>query len=280
MAFAPELSVVFFSLLAAASWGSGDFSGGVASRRMSVASVLAISHPVGLVLLLILARMNGEVGIAPNDWVWGLVAGAAGGIALAMLYRALATGRAGVVAPVTSIIATSLPVIVGITTAGLPGDLTLIGFALAFVSVLLVSASGAFATSGLSLALGAGLGFGIFFIMIARLESEAVFLPLAVARLASSVLMITVALGTRRLARPSSPMVLGAILLAGTLDVTGNTFFSLAERSGRLDIAGVLSSLYPAVTITWAFLLRGERIGRWQLIGIVLGLIAVALIAL
>ncbi|MCA9908278.1 MAG: DMT family transporter [Anaerolineae bacterium] len=279
MAFAPELSVVIFSLLAAASWGSGDFSGGVASRRMSVASVLAISHPVGLVLLLILARINGEVSIQPNDWIWGLSAGAAGGIALAMLYRALATGRAGVVAPVTSIIATSLPVIVGITTDGLPGDLTLIGFALAFVSVLLVSASGAFATSGLSLALGAGLGFGIFFIMIARIESEAVFLPLAVARLASSVLMITVALGTRRLVRPSSPTLLGAILLAGTLDVTGNTFFSLAERSGRLDIAGVLSSLYPAVTITWAFLLRGERIGRWQLIGIVLGLIAVALIA-
>ncbi|MCL4250248.1 MAG: DMT family transporter [Anaerolineae bacterium] len=280
MAFAPELSVVFFSLLAAASWGSGDFSGSVASRRMSVASVLAISHPVGLVLLLILARINGEVGIEPNDWIWGLVAGAAGGIALAMLYRALATGRAGVVAPVTSIIATSLPVIVGITTAGLPGDVTLIGFGLAFVSVLLVSASGAFATSGLALALGAGLGFGVFFIMIARLESDAVFLPLAVARLASSTLMLTIALGTRRIARPSSLAMWGAILLAGTLDVVGNMFFSLAERSGRLDIAGVVSSLYPAVTITWAFLLRGERIGRWQLIGIVLGLVAVALIAL
>ena len=280
MAFAPELSVVFFSLLAAASWGSGDFSGSVASRRMSVASVLAISHPVGLVLLLILARINGEVGIAPNDWVWGLAAGAAGGIALAMLYRALATGRAGVVAPVTSIIATSLPVIVGITTAGLPGDVTLIGFGLAFVSVLLVSASGAFATSGLALALGAGLGFGVFFIMIARLESDAVFLPLAVARLASSTLMLTIALGTRRIARPSSLAMWGAILLAGTLDVVGNMFFSLAERSGRLDIAGVVSSLYPAVTITWAFLLRGERIGRWQLIGIDLGVVAVALLAL
>jgi len=280
LALAPDLSVIFFGLMAAASWGSGDFSGGVASRRMSVSSVLAISHPVGLGLLLILARINGEFTIAPNDWVWGMTAGLTGGIALAMLYRGLAIGRAGVVAPITSIIATSLPVIVGISTQGMPGELSLFGFALALISVLLVSASGRFETSGLAFALGAGFGFGVFFIMIANVESEALFLPLAVARLASSLLMIGFALSTRRLARPGTPLLWGTIILAGTLDIVGNTFFSLAERTGRLDVAGVLSSLYPAVTITWAFFFRHERIGRWQLVGIVLGLVAVALIAL
>ncbi|MCC6612086.1 MAG: DMT family transporter [Anaerolineae bacterium] len=280
MTLATDLSVIFFGFMAAVSWGSGDFSGGVAARRTSVASVLAISHPVGLGLLLILARINGETTIAPNDWIWGLTAGVAGGIALALLYRGLAIGRAGVVAPVTSVIATTLPVIAGITTQGFPGELALIGFALALASVLMVSASDKLDTSGLPYAFGAGLGFGIFFIMIAQVESEALFLPLAVARLASSLLMIGIALSTRRLMRPQTPFAWGAILVAGTLDVFGNMFFSLAERSGRLDVAGVLSSLYPAVTITWAFFLRHERIGRWQLAGIVLGLVAVALIAL
>jgi drug/metabolite transporter (DMT)-like permease len=164
----------------------------------------------------------------------------------------------------------------------LPGELTLIGFALALVSLALVSASGGPIRDlkGLPQAIGAGLGFGVFFILIANVESEAVFLPLAIARFASSTLMITIALTTRRLRLPDKPIVWLAILLAGTCDIVGNTFFSLAERGGRLDIAGVLSSLYPAVTILWAFVISRERIGRLQVVGIVAGLIAIMLIAL
>ncbi len=282
MAFAADLSVIFFGLLAAFSWGSGDFSGGSAARRLSVASVMAISHPIGLVLLLGLARINGETTIAPNDWFWGGLAGVFGAIGLSLLYQGLAIGRAGVVAPVTSIIATAIPVVVGILWAGWPGQLTMIGFALALISLVLVSTSGGPVgdLKGLPHAVGAGLSFGVFFILIANIESEAVFLPLAIARLVSSSVMLTFALLTRRLRLPGTPLLWLAILLAGTGDVLGNTFFSLAERGGRLDIAGVLSSLYPAVTIMWAFLISRERIGRLQFVGIAAGVVAIMLIAL
>jgi uncharacterized membrane protein len=128
-----EISTILFGVMAAVTWGTGDFSGSQATKRMHVASVQAISHPVGLVLLVILAFINGERGIAPADWFWAVAAGIAGGIGMALLYQALAVGRAGVVAPITSILATALPVIGGITTNGLPAPLILLGFGLALL---------------------------------------------------------------------------------------------------------------------------------------------------
>jgi drug/metabolite transporter (DMT)-like permease len=120
---------------------------------------------------------------------------------------------------------------------------------------------------------------GIFFMLLARTESEAVFLPLALARVASSIFMIGLALGTRSLVLPTNNRLLAAILIAGVCDVLGNMFFVLSERGGRLDIAAVLSSLYPAVTVLWASLIAREKVSTWQFVGIVIGLVAVALIS-
>jgi drug/metabolite transporter (DMT)-like permease len=276
-----EISTILFGVMAAVTWGTGDFSGSQATKRMHVASVQAISHPVGLVLLVILAFINGERGIAPADWFWAVAAGIAGGIGMALLYQALAVGRAGVVAPITSILATALPVIGGITTNGLPAPLILLGFGLALLSVLLVTTGGGVfgELRGVRIAVASGIMLGIFFMLLARTESEAVFLPLALARVASSIFMIGLALGTRSLVLPTNNRLLAAILIAGVCDVLGNMFFVLSERGGRLDIAAVLSSLYPAVTVLWASLIAREKVSTWQFVGIVIGLVAVALIS-
>ncbi|MCL4237022.1 MAG: DMT family transporter [Anaerolineae bacterium] len=269
-----------FGLIAALSWGTSDFTGGVAAKRIPVFAVMAGSYSIGLVLLVALALARGESAPAPADLAWAAAAGVVGGGGLTAHYRGLAVGRMGVVAPVAAVIGTAIPVLFGAVAEGLPGGAQMAGFALALIGVWLVSrrAGSGDGPSGLGLAVLAGLGFGSFFVLIDRVSQDAVFWPLAAARSASLIALLAVALANGRAWRPPRH-ALGIVALAGVLDVGGNTFFLLAAQAGRLDVASVLSSLYPAITVLLARGLLGEHIARWQGMGIVAAVIAVPLIA-
>jgi drug/metabolite transporter (DMT)-like permease len=275
-----DIAAVAFGLASALSWGAGDFSGGLATKRTPVLTVLAIGHFVGLLLLIGLALLWGEALPANADLAWGLAAGMAGVVGIAALYRALAIGRMGLVAPVSAVITAALPTLFGMITEGLPSALTLGGFGLALLGVWLVAGAGGAegGRAGLGLALLAGCGFGVFFVLVDRAGASAVFWPLAAARCGSLVLVLPFALARRQLARPELRL-LATVLLAGALDVAGNAFFVLATQSGRLDIAAILSSMYPASTVLLAALLLGERITRPQVAGIGAVLAAIVLIA-
>ncbi|MGA9567889.1 MAG: EamA family transporter, partial [Candidatus Korobacteraceae bacterium] len=123
------------SLLAAASWGGGDFSGGLAAKRASVFRVVAVAHACGLLAMLAMVWVTGEPLPPRTDLLWGAFAGFAGAFGIAALYRALAIGRMGVIAPVASVVTGILPVLVGFRTEGLPDRIQLLGFALALVSI-------------------------------------------------------------------------------------------------------------------------------------------------
>jgi len=280
MAHAWLFGTVLFGLAASFSWGTGDFSGGLASRRAHVFSVVLAAYAVGMILLPILALAWSEPLPSWRDALWGASAGLAGTLGLTAFYRALAIGRMGITAPITAVLAASLPVIFSAFTQGLPGPLRLAGFMLALLSVALVSrpvrASGR--PAGLGLALLAGLGFGSFFILISQVSAHAVYWPLASARLVSLLFMIVFVRirGEQMLPKKS---VFPLILLAGSLDVVGNVFFILAAHAGRLDVATILSSLYPAVTVLLAAIILRERVSRIQTLGIVLALGAILLIS-
>ncbi|MBC8163570.1 MAG: EamA family transporter, partial [Roseiflexaceae bacterium] len=134
--------------------------------------------------------------------------------------------------------------------------------------------------AGLPQALLAGLGFGLFFILIARSsDPSTTFWPLAVARVVPAPFTLGVLLLRRQL-QPFPRAVLPIALLSGVLDVAGNTFFLLASQVGQLDIAAVLSSLYPASTVLLARGVLGERTTRLQLLGLLAVLGAIVLIVL
>ncbi|GAC1566520.1 MAG: DMT family transporter [Ktedonobacteraceae bacterium] len=271
---------VVFGLAASLAWGSGDFSGGLASRKAHVFSVVLAAYLAGLVLLPILILVSSEAFPSWRDILWGATAGLAGTLGLTAFYRSLAIGRMGINAPITAVLAAAVPVIFSAFYQGLPGKPQLVGFALALMAVALVSRpereSGR--PEGLGLALLSGLGFGGFLILIGQVSAHAIFWPLTAARIASLIFMIIFVRMRGLPLLPKKP-VFPLIILAGTMDVAGNVFFVLATHAGRLDVAAILSSLYPAVTVLLAAIVLKERVSRMQAIGIFLAVAAILLIS-
>ncbi len=273
-------ATVVFGLAASLFWGSGDFSGGLASRRDKSSSVVFVAYAVGGVLLVALALIWKESFPSLIDLMWGGLAGVAGATGLVAFYTALSIGRMGIAAPVSAILTAGLPVLFSALTVGFPNFLQLSGFVLALLAIGFISrperSHGR--PEGIGLALLAGCGFGCFFILISRLNATATFWPLAVARFTSVLFLLIVGRFRQQQMLPKKT-VLPLVALAGVLDAIGNAFFVLATHVGRLDVAAVLSSLYPAATVLLAAFVVRERVTRIQAFGILLALVAIPLIS-
>lgn len=275
------LAPVIFGLAASLCWGSGDFSGGLASRRANTSSVVLADYAVGFALMVTLALLWREPFPAPIDLLWGGLAGVAGVSGLLAFYSALSKGKMGITAPISAVLTAALPVLFSVFTTGLPSLLQLAGFLLALLAITLISrperTQGP--PQGIWLAVLAGCAFGCFFILISRVQPTSTFWPLAAARLSSVLLLLIVMLFRRQKLSPGKA-VAPLVVLAGILDAIGNAFFVLAAHSGRLDVAAVLSSLYPAATVGLAALVLRERVTRVQGVGVLLALLAIPLISL
>ena len=270
---------VLFALSAAAAWGSGDFTAGLASRRVGPFHTVLISYTVGLLALVIVALIRQEQLPPASDLIWGALAGLSGMVGLGFLMRGFVTGRMGIVAPVSAVLAAAIPVILTAFTEGLPRQIQLFGFGLALTSIWLLSRPQRLGgrPAGLGMALLAGLGFSGFFIALDQVGQSAVFWPLVAGRLAACTVMAIFALSTGRSLTPL-PFPLGLLVLAGILDVAGNLFFLLAMQLGRMDVTAVLGSLYPAVTAILAWLLTQEHMARLQMLGVAMAVLAIVMI--
>ncbi len=270
-----------FALSAAAAWGSGDFTNGLAARRAGAFRAVLVSYTVGLLALAGVALARGEMLPPLPDVLWGAAAGLTGVAGLGFLLRGFSEGRMGIVAPVSAVLATSLPVIVSSLTEGMPGALQLAGFGVALAGLWLLSRPQARGgrPGGLGLALLAGVGFGTFFVALDQIGASAVFWPLIAGRLAALGVMLPVVLVRRWPLLPQGTP-LGLLALAGVLDAGGNLFFLLATQTGRLDVAAVLASLYPGVTALLAWSIGGEHLTRWQVVGAAAAIVAIVLITL
>jgi drug/metabolite transporter (DMT)-like permease len=275
---------VFAVSLAAASaliWGAADFCGGKASRRSPALAVTVLSQILGLpILVASLALVPGE--LAGLDIAWGTVAGMAGLVGIALLYRGLAGGAMAVVAPITAVTAAVVPLLVGLMLDRAPDAAALAGAALAVVSIGLISlgprSSGGprrVSSRMVGLALAAGAMFGVFFSLLAQTHEGSGMWPLAGARAASIGLgLILVARSRLSLRLPRGGAVWAA--LAGAGDTGANALYLLATREGLLAVVAPIAALYPVSTVLLAFAVDQERVRPIQLAG--LGLAATALV--
>jgi drug/metabolite transporter (DMT)-like permease len=277
------LASVSFGLAAAAAWGAGDFTGGLAAKRANVYGVVIGGQAVGLAILLLLALLSKETPPTVQNLALAGLAGIAGGFGLILLYRALAEGRMSAAAPISAVLAAAIPVLVSAVWQGLPRPLALAGLFLALLAIGLIARGEGSAElanaqpARLHLAFAAGVVFGLFFVLLHRASQAALFWPIIAARLASITFLTTYAASSRQRWAPqvhSWPL----IALAGILDTAGNSLYVLSGQFGRLDVAAVLSSLYPAATVALAWLVLKERIASIQKLGIVTALAAIVLI--
>jgi uncharacterized membrane protein len=273
---------ILLSLLAAASYGLGDFNGGVFSKRGGPWAVSLMAQVGGTVLVVLVALALGGSPDA-GDLGWAVLAGVANGFGTAFLYRGLSSGRMGVVAPVSGVGAVLVPVVVGVLTGERPAVLVWIGVLLALPAIWLVSREPVEAAtpaggSGLVDGVLAGLGFGTLFAALAQIPAEAGFLPLALNQLVAGFAIVAVAVSLRQDWVPRNRYALGG-LISGGLGALATGLFQVATHHGYLSVAAVITSLYPAFTVLLAAAVLREQVHRTQAYGLALCAGAVVLVA-
>jgi drug/metabolite transporter (DMT)-like permease len=276
---------IIYGLSSALVWGAADFTGGIASRRADPYRTVVLSETVGLVLLLAAALLTGAPMASWSELAWSAAAGALGCSGLVMLYKSFADGKMSVAAPVSALMSAALPILAGSFLEGLPGWLKFAGFGLALLAIWLISKDHNAAMparlrlADLRLPLLSGFFFGIYFILMDRGTQSTVLWPMITSRAAGAV---TIAAYVLTLRGPLLPprRVWPLISLNALLDIGGNLLYILAARSGRMDVAAVLGSLYPGSTVLLAWLLLKEKITRPQMAGILAALAAIALMTI
>ena len=273
---------VVIGLLVAAAFGSGDFFGGLASRRAATTSVLARSQLVALIGAVVVAVAGGGK-VTLHDLALGAGAGVLNVTALGCLYRALAIGQNGQVAPVAAVIGAVLPITWGVARGERPSTAALAGIGMAVVAGALVSSDrderhGPFVSRALSLAVAAGIGFGSSLILFASTNRHSGFWPVLSARaVAFAVVVIVLVVARRSVAIDTIARRQAAV--AGALDVGAAALLLLALRRGLTATVAPVASLAPGFTVLHAWWYLRERASPVQLVGLVLALTGLALIA-
>jgi drug/metabolite transporter (DMT)-like permease len=284
---------IALAIAASLFYGAADFLGGFATKRSPTVPVVVLSQLMGLVVASALAPMLPHGSVHPVDLAWGAAAGVAGGAGLATFYRALGHGTMSIVAPITGLAGTAVPVVVGLALGEHPGLLPLAGVALALGAIMLVGAAITPATAASGRRLGAaipprvigasllaGLCFGGFYVLIRNASPSAGIWPLAAARCASvSMYVVAAAVTGRSILAPRA--ALRVIVASGVLDMIANICYLLAvHRAGALlMVMGTLASLYPVTTIVLARIVLRERLSRLQSLGLALAGGAILLIS-
>lgn len=278
------------ALLCAVAYGAGDFLGGLAARRLPPPAVVLRTNVVGLAGLVAALPFVGEAELLGRDVLIGAAGGMAGGVGVLLLYRGLATGTMSVVAPITAVLSAVVPVAVGLGSGERPSAVALAGVPLALAAVAMLAREPADADerthglsrSGLVTALGAGLGFGVFFVALDATSDDAGLWPVVAGRSASVAMFALVALvaaagraGRGRALLGTTPWLLVG---CGLLDAGANALFLLATQEGLLTLVAVLAALYPASTLLLARAVLGERLARPQRAGVLLAGAAVVLV--
>ncbi len=291
LAVSPGLHFIGLGLAASAFWGASDFLGGLATRKAHVVLVVGLAHGLSLVLLLLLAWATHSP-VPPEHFVFrGLCAGIFGGVGILLYYQALSLGEMGITTALTGLLTALVPVGYSFFTLGSPKFSQIAGFVLAAGAIVLIAYTPAGRPRSLALGLAtlAGLSFGVFLVVLKTSSGHSLVWQLVFSRVASATLaggiVVWVQLRSgenaaawRKQTRENRFLwVAGS---AGVLEATGSLLYMRSATEGRLDVAAVLASLYPVVTIVLAAWFLKERTTSSQALGMALALGAVVLVSL
>ncbi len=277
---------VLLGVLVAASFGSGDFLGGRASRRAPTLTVLMLAQATAVAGAVIVCLFVGAR-VAPHDIVFGALAGAVNIVGIGLLYQGLAVGRMGVVAPVSAVVGAIVPVAWGIADGERPSALIIVGVVLAVVAVTLITRQpeaddGLGAETGVVWGVTAGATLGASLILYLQTSTQSGLWPVLAARVAAFVLVgaVLVWFAVRKVSLPF-PRAGGRNLAlgAGALDVAASTLLLLAVREGLIVVVAPMAALAPGFTVVLARVVLDEQLRRAQRIGLVFALAGLVLVA-
>ncbi len=276
---------IVLALMAAVGYGAADFVGGLTARHVSPWAVALGGQIVGgLALLTAGLTLPGDARTA--DFAWAVLAGVGTSAGTVFLYRGLARGRMGVVAPVSGVGAAVVPVFVGVLLGERLGPLTWIGVVAALPGIYFVSREVADGTGrswgGVVDGALAGLGFGVLFVALAQVPESAGFMPLAANQLVGAVFTVVAATVLRQAWVPRGRTQLRAAgwgAASGLVGTGGTVAFLAATHSADLAVVGVLTSLYPAATVLLAAVVLREPLRLSQGLGLLVCGASVGLVA-
>lgn len=276
---------VGFGLCASMLWGVADFLGGLKARTLPLLPVLVVSQLAGLVVVAVIVAVRAEAPPDADFVVWAAVAGVASAVGLAALYKGLAVGKMGVVAPIVATVPL-VPLTGGIVQGERPASLQWAGIGFALLGVLLAAREGGGEATGGGGRVAAGAGFavvaaltfgGSLLALDAGSDSDPYWTTLTL-RATSSVIVLGVVAAVR-------PGVAGGaaaywpVALVGVLDMTATSLFAVASTRGLVSVVSVLSSLFPVVVVVLARVFLHERLGKTQKVGAAAALAGAALIS-
>jgi drug/metabolite transporter (DMT)-like permease len=283
--------VLILALAAAVLYGTADFLGGVAARRASPFAVIALTVPTGALVVLVAIAVagltHGGVLVAFGGWgsaCWAVAAGVVGTIGLIAFYSGFASAPMSVVAPVSALVSTVLPVGIAVADGERLTASVIAGALVCLAAIVLVSAERGAAKSahklrGLGYGVAAGAAFGLFFVFLKNAGHDAVLWPVAVQRLAGTVLALAVFAIIRPGRAGVDKRLLHIALASGALDAGANVCYVLATRMGMFGLAVVITSLYPGATVLLARFVLRERMRVLQQVGLVLAAAGVILVS-
>jgi drug/metabolite transporter (DMT)-like permease len=278
---------IFYGIASALSWGVADFAGGIAARKLNTYRVVFYGNALGLLVLCVVVALYPEPIPEIQSLILAGLAGMFASISSLVLFHSMTGGKMSIAAPVSALFAAAIPIVVGISTEGLPTALQFIGFGLALLAVWLISQGDSEHKSlinsriNLRLPLLAGFGFGLYFILmhyaIGGITST-IWLMIASYSTGTFLVFAIILVRHETFSVKSDSWVVVAVHVV--FNVGGNLFYILALKSGRLDISAVLSSLYPVGTVILAWLILKERISLTQWFGIISAVFAIILFTL
>ena len=287
------MGALALALFSGLSWGTGDFLGGLMTRRLGVALVMAISQGAGLVLTGLLILALGEPAPETRFLLYGVLGGLCGTIGLAALYQGLAIGPMSIVAPIVSL-SVMVPVLVGFAQGDRPAPLQFVGMACAITGIVLAAResdptdieghpeppSRRRIGPGIVYALVAVVFVGLLVTFLDAAGQGSAPWAAFMLRVVSVPLFVVAAIVRRAHERVPTGKETGTLVVVGAFDNLANVTFALAAQSGMLALVSVVGSLYPVSTVLLARGFLHERMSRPQLAGVITAFAGVVLIAL